>query len=257
MNFLHIPNLPESDVALVAMSGTYQTIINAIEVLGIKVIKIRPCQNLSKPVSSHADMLVHHLGGCQVVISKGEEYLKSQLIQNGFDVADSNVCVSNLYPHDVALNAARVGNKLIAKRNVLDQNVLSYCEENRIQIIPVNQGYAKCSTVVIDDQSIITSDPSIAEAAIHADIDVLRIIPGDVELDGYDYGFLGGACGMIGKNLMAFTGNIQTHHDYNKIKTYCSNKNVNILSLTNSSLIDIGGIIPLRIKITSKMESVL
>jgi len=248
MEFLQTPNLPESDVALVAMSGTYQIIINAIIALGIQVIEIRPCKTLSKPISSHADMLIHPLGNKQIIVESGEEYLKHQFIQHGFDVLSSNVCVSSVYPHDVLLNAGRIGNRMIANIAALDKTIIRYCAENRIHIIPVKQGYAKCSIIVIDDHSIITADQSIAEAASVAGIDVLTITQGAVELQGYDYGFIGGACGMIGKNMLAFTGNIQMHPDYLKIKNYCSSRNVELISLTNTALIDIGGIIPLKIK---------
>ena len=248
MEFLQTPNLPEADVALVAMSGTYQSIVNAIIALGIQVIEIRPCKALDKPVSSHADMLIHPLGNKRIVVESGEEYLKHQFIQNGFDVLLSNICVSSAYPHDVLFNAGRIGNQLIANVSSLDLTIIRYCAENQIQIIPVKQGYAKCSIIVVDDHSIITADQSIAEAASVAGIDVLIITQGAVELPGYNYGFLGGACGMIGKHVLAFTGNIQVHPDYLKIKNYCSSKKVELLSLTNTALIDIGGIIPLKTK---------
>jgi hypothetical protein len=249
MEFIQTPNLPEADVALVAMSGTYRKIISALDVLGIQVIEIKPCQSLSKPVSSHADMLMHHLGGDQIVVANGEEYLSTQLNQYGFTVTLSNKCILDYYPNDVALNAARVGSKQIANVAALDKTIIQHCEKNQIQLISAKQGYAKCSVVVINEQSIITADQSIAEAAGAAGIDVLRITPGYVDLDGYDYGFLGGACGMIGKNVLAFTGRIQEHPDYGKIKSYCNNRRVDLISLTDSALMDIGGIIPLKAKV--------
>jgi hypothetical protein len=248
MEFIQTPNLPEADVACVAMSGTYRMMINALEAFGIQVVEIKPSQNLSEPVSCHADMLIHPLGGNQIVIANGEEYLIIKLGKYGFSVTQSNKFISGYYPQDVALNAARVGNKLIANIAALDGTIIRYCEENQVRIVPVKQGYAKCSIVVINEHSIITADPSIAEAANAAGIDVLRITPGYVELHGYEYGFIGGACGMIGKNTLAFTGSIQRHPDYTKIKEFCSNKEVDLVSLTNAALIDIGGILPLKTK---------
>jgi hypothetical protein len=249
MKFVHNPNLPDSDVALVAMSDTYREITDAVRKLGIDVITVKPCSKLSKPVSSHIDMLLHHLGENRVVIANGEEYLKNQLFSHGFVVAESNICVSNSYPDDVLLNAARVGNQLFANYSALDETIKDYCSKQGVRIIPVKQGYAKCSVAVVDESSIITSDRSIANAANAAGLDVLQIEPGYVELKGYNYGFLGGTCGKISKDILAFTGSIQSHPDYKKIKAFCSSKNVKILSLTNSALIDIGGIIPLKTRI--------
>ncbi len=248
MNFVQIPNLPESDTTLVAVSDTYHEVTNALEALGINVISIRPYRKLSKPVSSHADLLLHHLGGNKIIVADGEVYLKEELHQFGFETIQSNICISDVYPHDVALDAARVGHYLFAKETALDTAIKQYCAENQIQIIPVRQGYAKCSIAVVNEHSIITADESIVEAAQAIGIDVLKIMPGHIQLKGYNYGFLGGASGLISKNKLAFTGSIQTHPDYEKIKSFCSRKNVELISLTNGPLIDIGGILPLKIK---------
>ena len=249
MDFVQIPNLPESDTALVAVSGTYVPILNALRNLGIDVIEINSCQKLNKPVNSHADILLHHLGGNQIVIINGEAYLTEKLHQQGFAVMYSNVCTSNvLYLNDILLNAARVGNWLFAKKTALDMVIRDYCAENRIKLISVKQGYAKCSTVIVNEESIITADKSIQEAAKTVGIDVLQITPGYVQLKGYEYGFLGGACGLISKNKLAFAGNIKTHPDYEKIKYFCNEKQVELISLIDGPLLDVGGILPLKIK---------
>ncbi|MDF2631498.1 MAG: hypothetical protein K0Q85_94, partial [Caproiciproducens sp.] len=218
MNFIKTPNLPQSDVALIAISGTYPKIIDALNTLGIETIEIEPCRNLSEPVSGHADMLCHHLGKNQIIIAvQREGYLKAKLESYGFDVISSNKCISKLYPYDVPLNAARVGNYLIANQAALDNTIMNYCKENGVEIIHVKQGYTKCSTIVVDEHSIITADQSIERAAIAARIDTLLIEPGHITLPKYNYGFIGGACGFIGKNKIAFTGNINSHPSYGKM----------------------------------------
>ena len=74
---------------------------------------------------------------------------------------------------------------------------------------------------------------------------MLKIQKGFISLPGYDYGFIGGCCGKLSKNILAFTGKIESHPDYNNIKDFCRNYNVNVLSLTNDDLLDIGGILPI------------
>nr|WP_319488102.1 hypothetical protein [uncultured Caproiciproducens sp.] len=247
MCFIKTPNLPESDVALVAMSGTYPKIQDALSTLGVQTILTKPCKGLSEPVCSHADMLCHHLGHNQMIVASGEEYLKTELENYGFKVFYSNKRILDLYPGDVILNCARIGDKLIANRNTLDDTITDYCNTNRVEIIPTNQGYAKCSTVIIDSCSIITADSSIAEVAVTAGIETLKITPGHVNLKGYEYGFLGGACGMIGKGKLAFSGDIKKHPDYYRIKCFCDERNVELISLNNGPLTDVGGILPLKI----------
>ena len=250
MNFIKTPNLPQSDVALIAISGTYPKIITALKALGIETIEIKPCGNLSEPVSSHTDMLCHHLGKNQIIIAEQGDggYLKAKLKNYGFEVISSNKCISMLYPYDVPLNAARVGHYLIANQAVLDNKIMEFCKKNGIKIINVKQGYAKCSTIVVDEHSIITADQSIERAAIEARIDTLLIEQGHITLPGCDYGFIGGACGFIGKNKIAFTGNIHKHSSYAKIKNFLDRKGIQMISLTDDDLIDIGGIIPLKEK---------
>ncbi|XOQ49031.1 MAG: PALP domain-containing protein [Eubacteriales bacterium] len=246
MRFIHSPNLPEADVALAAMSGTYPKIIDALRKRNITVLPVRPCKNLSLPVCTHADMLCHPLGNTAIVVAKGEEYLKTALEHYGFHPVYSHSTLEKNYPKDVALNAARVGAKLIANPKSLDAVIVDYCNKKQIAILSAKQGYAKCSSVIVSENAIITEDASIAAAAAGADIEVLKIRPGFVALPGYEYGFLGGACGMIGKNRLAFAGAIEAHPDFLKIKAFCDHKNVQLISLTKDPLTDVGGILPLK-----------
>ncbi len=246
MNFIKTPNLPQSDVALIAISDTYPKIIDALKTLGIETIEVEACLNLSKPVSSHADMLCHHIGKNHIIVATGDGDLKAKLESYGFDAVSSNKCISKLYPYDVPLNAARVGNYLIANQAALDNTIMDYCEENGIEIVHVKQGYTKCSTIVVDEHSIITADQSIEKAARAARIDTLLIEQGYITLPGCGYGFIGGACGFISKDKIAFTGNIHSHPSYAKMKNFLGRKGIQMISLTDDDLIDIGGIIPLK-----------
>ena len=64
-------------------------------------------------------------------------------------------------------------------------------------------------------------------------------------LDGYDYGFIGGACCKISKGVLAFFGNAKAHKCYDDIKAFCKNYNVDLLSLANERLCDIGSFMPI------------
>ncbi len=245
MEFLQNPNLPESDVVCAAMSGTYTSLIRCLQTLGITIITVEPNENMNVSVSDHVDMQIHHLGGSEIIIEKTQQRIMKAFADQGFHAIQSCGMAGNQYPGDVLLNAARAGNKLLAKVSALDKMIKDYSFKNHLQLINVNQGYAKCSTVIVDERSIITADQSIANAALKNEMDVLVIRPGYVELKGHDYGFLGGACGKIGRDLIAFTGNIELHPDFTKISTFCRLRNVSVLSLTNTPLKDIGGIMPL------------
>lgn len=146
------------------------------------------------------------------------------------------------YPDNVALNAVLIGNKLMCKESALHPLVKEYCHSASIEIINVKQGYAKCSTLVVNENSIITDDESIYKVALQNDINALLIEKGDIILDDDNYGFIGGASAVIGDSVYFF-GDINTHKNANKIKTFIKNRNLNIVSTTHDKLTDIGGIV--------------
>ena len=99
-------------------------------------------------------------------------------------------------------------------------------------------------TVLLNNNALITDDESIYCSAQKNAIDSILINKSSVKLKGRDYGFIGGTCGMIGKNLLAFTGNLDTHIDAELIKSFLKKHSVDYIELNDGPLIDIGGIIP-------------
>lgn len=248
MNFIESPNLPRGDVGLAAVSRTYKTVLEALRNLGIESVPVDEDDRLDACVAGHADMLLHHLGGKNIVCAREDSESAQKLMESGFHMIQSNVCIHSPYPNDVALNALRVGNVLFARPDCLDGIIKEYCSRNKIRIVPVRQGYAKCSAAVADKQSIITADEGIAAAAGCSGFSVLKIRPGFIRLNGCGYGFIGGTCGMIAEKTIAFAGKIETHPDGTKIRKFLDQREIRIVELMDSQLTDIGGILPLMEK---------
>ena len=148
------------------------------------------------------------------------------------------------YPLNVALNALPVGDKLFCLEKALHPLVKEYCLKNGIEIINVKQGYTKCSTLKIDEYSIITDDENIYRTALKAGLDTLLIEKGDIYLDENNYGFIGGASATIGDSIYFF-GDINKHRNADKIKEFIEKKNKTIECVNCDFLMDIGGIITL------------
>ena len=155
------------------------------------------------------------------------------------------LCKNNIdgkYPHCVALNCLYISGKLYGREEAIDVSVKNYCKGNGIEIVDVKQGYTRCSTAVIGKNSAITADSTIYNALTKNGIDVLKIDSGSIRLDGYDYGFIGGACTMIDDGTVAFFGDIKTHPNFRKIERFCIIHNVKIINLAeNKPLTDVGG----------------
>ena len=150
---------------------------------------------------------------------------------------------SSDYPLDANLNACIIADKLFCNTMALDETVKKRLNEH-IKIVHVNQGYAKCSVCIVDEASIITSDTGIAKAAENLGMNVLLISPGNIALDGYEYGFIGGASFKSSPRDIVFTGNLEKHPDKNRILDFLNARNINPLFLTDDMIFDVGSILP-------------
>ncbi len=243
MRFINKPNLPENSVSLVAISNSAGESIIKLNNRGIDTICIPENILLPEPVRSHADLQLLHLGKNDIFCQNEHlcigEYDK---IFNKYNITESS---GNRYPHDVRLNCTIIGNKIICNEKTISRDVLEYAYNNDYIIINVNQGYSKCSVCVINENSIITDDESVFTAAGKFLNDAELVSKGSIVLKGYNYGFIGGCCGKINKNEIAFTGQIESHRDYNKIIDIMQRNDIVCTEISDSVLTDIGGIIPL------------
>ncbi len=249
--FVRIPNLPEHNVAGAVVSGVHNqemaTIRNNLREAGIYPIRTYVHKTIQPPVAAHADMLCHHFGKNTFLLaleSNAISRLSHRLKQLGAQLLYTEKHLQAQYPADVGLNGARVGNRLFGNINALDPVLLQIYRQNGIAIYHTQQGYAKCNTAVVDSNSVITEDPSVATACQTCGVQVLKIRPGYVRLPGYPYGFIGGACGLIGPKQLAFCGDIRRHPDYPAIHSFLQQRHIDEICLADFSLLDIGGILP-------------
>ncbi len=150
--------------------------------------------------------------------------------------------VGSKYPEDCIYNAACTGKYFIHRLDITDPNLLHKAEEMGMIMVDVPQGYTKCSTLVVDEKSVITSDQGIRKKCGAAGIDVLGISPGHIELPGFRYGFIGGSSGRI-ENTIVFEGDITSHPDYRIISEFISSRGLDIAYNKDMPLTDIGSII--------------
>jgi len=149
--------------------------------------------------------------------------------------------IGTKYPSNIIYNAACTGKFFLHNLKYTDPELLKAASS--MQQIHVPQGYTKCNTLIIDENSIITSDKGIAKAC-SCKMDVCLITPGYIKLQGFDYGFIGGSSGRI-DNTIVFNGDISKHPDYKKITDFIKARDLDIKYFTEYPLEDIGSIIVL------------
>ena len=192
----------------------------------------------------HADMQCLIINDAAFILSRCKRLISE--LESSYSVIPCGDSVGGEYPLNVPLNAAVIGKYVLARLNSLDPKVMDHCSTSGFELINVNQGYAKCSCAVVSDNAIITADKGIYNSVKELNIDVLLIEEGRVRLAGADHGFIGGASGLrwddSGRTLY-FCGDITRHPDYMSIKAFCKNHDTGIISLTDSELTDVGGIV--------------
>ena len=153
--------------------------------------------------------------------------------------------LSPLYPGDCRYNAACTGKFFIHKLDVTDAGLLDAAKASfgdELQLINVRQGYAKCSTVIVDEDSIITYDKGIAKPCEAAGMNVLLVEPCFVKLRGANTGFIGGASGRVDDKIV-FNGDLSAHPNFREITAFIEERGLGCKWFESYELEDIGSII--------------
>lgn len=212
----------------------------------IEIIKTIGCEELYEAIKYHPDICVCNLGNGNIVVAPNVyDYYYNALKGKGFNIIKGESYIKDKYPFNIHYNVCIFGKYALHNFKYTELNILKHIEENKLIKINLKQGYSKCSICVVDENSIITSDRGIYNSVKEQGIDCLLIKEGYIDLFNLNYGFIGGCTGLIGKNKLAFLGDVTKHPDYIKIKEFLDKKNKEIICLSNEALLDLGSIIPL------------
>lgn len=214
---------------------------------GIEIILMEDNPFLPDPLASHVDMQIINISKGVLIYAPGlSGNTLSSLERAGYELIKGSTYPKDKYPFDIAYNCAIVGENAFLNPKYTDAIALEKLEELSIQIHPVKQGYAKCSTCIVSKEAIITADADIYKKALQAKLDALLINPQTtIKLPGYNYGFIGGSCGLISDYELAFFGNVKYLLDADAIIEFCRKHGKKVLSLSNHPICDLGGLFPL------------
>ena len=231
-------------------------LINYLVDNGYTPMRVGTSDCVSAPVSDHPDMFMCKLGADTGPVVMWSDAELNDIYENGLMRATdfawqdgvTDVLISYhdplmRYPKDIAYNAACTGRFLIHNLKHTAPLILEEAEKAKMKLIDVPQGYAKCSTVVLDKNSIITYDGGIARKCRECNgPKVLQISSGHVKLEGYNTGFIGGASGRIGDEII-FSGDLSAHPDFHAIVQFIEERGLRCKWFPDFPLTDIGSII--------------
>ena len=203
-----------------------------------QVVRTRANARVLRGLDTHPDILVHPLPCGDLVVDRDNlDYYKE--IFKDKKVIPSHSSLSGKYPSDIHLNAFAFKNIFIHNLRHTDQVILDYYKRAGYELVNIKQGYAKCSCLVTND-FIITSDGGIYES-LRDLIPIYKIDHGQIKLQNFNYGFIGGANGVLGKKIF-FTGDFSHHSSNEKILKIISNYDYEIEILSKVPIEDYGTI---------------
>lgn len=216
----------------------------SLERLNFKVLPCPPNNCLYEAICGHPDILLNKIDKTTLLVHKQmDNYFIELLAKSNINVILSHNSLGNEYPRNIILNAINLETIFVHNIKYTDLNLMEMVKNKKL--VNTNQGYTKCSTALVNEMAIITSDTSIASALREENLDVLLIPSGDILLPGLDYGFIGGCCGLLNSNTLAFYGDLHYYAYGREIHNFLEKHNVTPVFLRKGKLIDRGSIISL------------
>ena len=216
--------------------------INSLKNLNYDVIKIPKDNNLYEAINGHTDIQLNILNRHTIIVNKNINLSFKKLLKTkNINFIESDSTLSFKYPSNISLNAYITDNYLVHNLKFTDKKILDYCKNKKI--IHVNQGYTKCSILPLREKAIITNDTGIYNTLKSENFDILLLPFGDIELSGFNYGFIGGVGGMISNDSMAFFGSLDNYAFGNEVKKFLYKYDIKPIYLSNTKLIDRGSLL--------------
>lgn len=220
---------------IIASSLLPKSIITELHTLGYECIQGFKSPYINNETAYHPDMLFYKLTSGVLLSSSTIDGV------NELDIISCKKAPKDGYPNDCILNCFFTKNCLICGKNAAEE-IIEDANSTNLTIKVVKQGYCACSTIKINDEAFISSDAGIVKALSNTGHDALLVSNYGIFLNGYNNGFIGG-CALSDGDIVAFTGDIKKHKDYENIKSFSDNHGKKILSLSNVQLYDYGGFV--------------
>ena len=220
---------------------TDDEIIRNLKKLDILPIKGPFNNDVAKPLAGHPDLQFFILGN-NLFYTSGTPKSFLKKIDSFLNPIEGTAKIKDPYPNDIAYNIALTGTHAFHNSRYTDQVIKQELQNQDINIIHVNQGYTKCSTMIIAPDTIISADSGIHSKAEINNAQSLLISPGHIELPGYMYGFIGGASGLFNEYVF-FTGTIDHHPDYKKIIDFIEASGQKPVFLSSKKAADYGSLL--------------
>ncbi|MDD3738763.1 MAG: hypothetical protein PHP31_05665 [Lentimicrobiaceae bacterium] len=193
-------------------------------------------------ISDHPDIFFCNTPQGLVVSPNTPQNYIDILEDKGVNFLFGNKILKNTYPNTAHYNVIITSQAVLHNFNITDNVILNIAERQGLKKIHVNQGYARCTTVALNNNMWITSDDGIYKTLLNHGYKALIVNPDCIKLSSFPNGFFGGICGIY-NNLLFVNGKLNFFSNYKKIINFINDSGMEVVELVNFQPIDIGTII--------------
>lgn len=219
---------------------TDKDVLNKLTDMGYICHSVIPSTRVSPPICCHSDALYLKLNQNTFIISSCQLDNKDLLEKSGYNVIVCDALKPG-YKTECFLNYI-INDKYVIKN---PSTAFSEYDEylTNLKEIDVKQGYTRCSTICVNSNAYITDDEGIYKTLKENEIDCIKISKGEILLEGYDYGFIGGASVKLNDSEILFFGDFDNQNDKSAVVEFLKKYNMNPIFIENKKLIDLGSAI--------------
>lgn len=205
------------------------------------VLWLEPVSFVYPSIAAHPDIFFFQYAENQLVFAPNtpKEWI-AELHKSGIKLMRGKQALGFAHPETVHYNACGTKNLLVHNLKFTDERILKlYFDKQQIN---VNQSYTRCNLLALNEKAFITSDLGIFQKLKDSDFDVLYIDPRQIHLEGHDYGFFPGCCGVFNQSLVV-CGNTSKLKEKPELDAFLSRNGFNLIELFDGALTDLGGIL--------------
>ena len=206
-----------------------------------KVIWLEPVDFVYPSIAAHPDIFFFQYADNQLVFAPNtpQEWI-AELHKAGIKLMRGKQPLGFGHPETVHYNACGTKNLLVHNLKHTDERILKlYSGKKQIN---VSQGYTRCNLLALNENAFITSDLGIFQKLKDSDFDVLYIDPRQIHLEGHDYGFFPGCCGVFNQSLLV-CGDTSKLKEKPELDAFLSRNGFSLIELDDGVLTDLGGIL--------------
>ena len=190
-------------------------------------------------IAGHPDIFFFPLENTIIIAPNTPSQYIDFLQERGIILIQGSTSVGAKKENLTCYNAVLSDNYIIHNKKYTDISILEKTKHKRF--IHVNQAYTRCSLLPLKKDHFITSDKGIEKELSEHGLNCCYLSPKEILLPGFPYGFIGGCMGVY-QNTVFVIGNLDFHSQGEKLRTFLSSLDYNIVELYGGKLFDGGSL---------------